>query len=1716
MVYSSDYGLIIMKEVFVRIVAAGLQVLLRHRACPCLGFFRRRLARFDSTVLRCLVLAGVLRGGLAMASDPGTVIAWGGYLDLQALHTPVPMTNGIALAARNCLVLGQDGRVTQPGAVQRPELTNIVAVASGDGHGLALRMDGAVLGWGENIHGQATPPASATNVSAVAAGGNFSLALRSNGTVVAWGYQLPGQAPTIGGLSNIVAIGAGQNHALAVKSDGMVVCWGDNTFDQCAVPVGLVDVIAVAGGNAHSLALKRDGSVVGWGGGSGNDTGQTQAPANATNVVAIAAGSLHSVALRGDGSIIGWGWNAFGQISFPQDETNFIAVSAGGETSCALTRRPVIISQPVSRTVLAGTNVSFSASALSAEPWTYQWLYMGTNLNNQSLATLQLTNVQVSHSGNYSVLVSNRSGSITSAPATLTVQPYPPAITLQPTNQTRLAGQNAHFVAAAVGAPPLLYQWQLNNGTIPGATNSSYMISNLTEFEEGTYKAIVRNAYGTSVTSTVTLTVNHPPSIMNSLTSVELPAGTNWILRAVADGNQPLAYQWRLEGTNIVGEIHASLALSNLQSTAAGQYSVVVSNAFGVITNAVATLTVVDSAPVIFTQPVSQVFLPGQTIGLRALAYGTAPLWSQWWHDGDPIPGATNTLLTLADLQSEHAGEYFITISNAFGATNSPVATLSAGDPYPGQVDWPSFGFAQVTTNTFSAPVGITHANDGSGRMFVVQQGGRIRTIQGSNVLAQPFLDISGRILTGGERGLLGMASAPGFATNGLFYVNYTRSPDGATVISRFRLTPDSNVADPNSEQIIKVIAQPYANHNGGQIAFGPDGYLYIGMGDGGNIGSTGDPLHNAQNPGSLLGKLLRIDVESGVSPYAVPTNNPFLGNSNYAPEIWALGLRNPWRFSFDRVVGDLYLGDVGHFRSEEIDFQPAGSAGGQNYGWRALEGLSAYVPVSGLDLSTLTAPVTVYDRTLGASVTGGYVYRGPNEPRMNGNYFFGDFISGRIWGLKFVGTNWQRFEIVDTTYGISTFGEDEQGRLYLADYSAGRVYQMNDSRTALRPTLSPTGGSFSNDQIVVVKSATPGATIHYTTDGREPTDLDPGVPSGSTLSIGASTALKLRAYRNDLSPSGVSSNNFSLQVAAPVFSPTSGPITNGTMIAINSATVGAVLRYTVDGSDPGPNSPVYAAPLALNGNTTLRAKAIKEGYANSSIVTVLYGWATVPTPEISPGTGIITNGTLVTINCAFPGAEIRYSTTGEPTLASSLYTGPFLIAGNSTLQARAWADTYRPSEIAMVNYDLLDYSPTVVQTYAGRGQAGYAEGAALQSEFNAPEGICVGPDGTVYVSDTGNNRIRKILPNHQVITFAGSGVSGSANGIGTNAAFSSPKGIALDASNNLYVADSRNLIRKITPSGTVSTLAAVGPDQTLWKLAVKTDGTIYAAGWMQIFQLNPDGTHAHYAGPGWCCPPDWSFEIGVALDPNGELFASVHARVVKLPTPDSYNIYAGNVGGFTDGPRLVARFGHRMDIALYPDGGWVMCDETRIRRIDTNGMVTTLAGTDQPGYQNGDGSAAAFNHLGAIAVDALGNIYVADSGNHRIRKISVDSDQDGIPDNLEGGTTPFVVGVDDRIVDSDQDGMNNTAEFQAGTDPWDADSFLAITALTIQTNDLPEVHWRSVAGKSYAVKYSDDFVSWSPLGGAMIATGSLAVVTDPTVVGSNPLRVYRVFVLTE
>lgn len=373
-----------------------------------------------------------------------------------------------------------------------------------------------------------------------------------------------------------------------------------------------------------------------------------------------------------------------------------------------------------------------------------------------------------------------------------------------------------------------------------------------------------------------------------------------------------------------------------------------------------------------------------------------------------------------------------MTVTPDMGASSTAAPTVSPAAyptlpnattfPNPDAYTW------ETVVSGLERPVDIQHAGDE--RLFIIEKAGRIRILQDVELVDFPFLDISDRIGSqGNEQGLLGLAFHPRYAENGLFFVNYT-DKGGDTVIARYQVTADPNSADPNSEVVLLRAKQPFSNHNGGALAFGPDGYLYAGLGDG---GLAGDPFGNAQKLDTFLGKILRLDVDSA-EPYAIPPDNPF------GSEIWAYGLRNPWRISFDPATGDLYIGDVGQNQWEEIDFIAAGTPGGMNFGWKYFEGTHAFDGTSPQE-AELTPPVAEYDHSQGCSVTGGYVYRG-TMPEWAGIYFYGDYCTETVWGLIRSDEGWQTQILFGAGGNITSFGQDETGEVYIAT-DGGQILRL-------------------------------------------------------------------------------------------------------------------------------------------------------------------------------------------------------------------------------------------------------------------------------------------------------------------------------------------------------------------------------------------------------------------------------------------------------------------------------------------------------------------------------------------------------------------------------------------------------------------------------------------------------------------------------------------------
>ncbi len=381
------------------------------------------------------------------------------------------------------------------------------------------------------------------------------------------------------------------------------------------------------------------------------------------------------------------------------------------------------------------------------------------------------------------------------------------------------------------------------------------------------------------------------------------------------------------------------------------------------------------------------------------------------------------------------------------GSDSGPAPGPSAPPPQSCAAGTPVQGAPQLTARLVASgldrPLDLQSVAGDREWLYVVEQGGRILALRNGQPQAAPFLDVSDRISAGGERGLLGLAFHPRFPSNRRFFVNYTDRA-GDTHISEFHAV-SSDRADPGSERELVFVRQPFANHNGGGLAFGTDGMLYAGLGDG---GSGGDPFGNGQRLDTLLGKMLRLDVDGG-SPYAIPADNPFRTAAGARAEIWAYGLRNPFRFAFDRATGDLYIGDVGQNEREEVDLGLASRKGGENYGWNIMEGLQCYRPASGCNRAGLTLPIHDYGHDAGCSITGGVVYRGCLMPALAGTYFFGDFCSGSVRSLRVSGgraTDLRTWSGIAGLHSISSFGVDADGEVHVVDYG-GSVYRLEPVR---------------------------------------------------------------------------------------------------------------------------------------------------------------------------------------------------------------------------------------------------------------------------------------------------------------------------------------------------------------------------------------------------------------------------------------------------------------------------------------------------------------------------------------------------------------------------------------------------------------------------------------------------------------------------------------------
>jgi sugar lactone lactonase YvrE len=529
-----------------------------------------------------------------------------------------------------------------------------------------------------------------------------------------------------------------------------------------------------------------------------------------------------------------------------------------------------------------------------------------------------------------------------------------------------------------------------------------------------------------------------------------------------------------------------------------------------------------------------------------------------------------------------------------------------------------------------------------------------------------------------------------------------------------------------------------------------------------------------------------------------------------------------------------------------------------------------------------------------------------------------------------------------------------------------------------------------------------------------------------------------------------------------------------------------------------------------------VNAFASAADHLDSELRTVFYNLLPAPAPVFNPSPGLLTNHSYISITTATTNAIIRYTIDGSiPDTNSSLYSSPLVFTNPMTLSARVFRDDLDPSAVQQGFYSLVDWESFVVTTVAGGASAGFSNAVGALARFSSPQGVCVDAFGNLYVADAGNNVIRKVIPSGLVTTFAGTGMAGSQTGPAESAQFSAPCDVAVDRLGNVYVADrGNNRICKIETNGIVTALASVSTGG-LWQMSIDSSGNIYVGSNGTVQKILPDGTVVGVGGSmNYTCSDGWCTFVGAGVDAFTNAYAATEFKIWRITPGGFTELFAGPGGysqGFSDGPRLLALFQGPEAIAFDSSTNMIVTDQFRIRKIRQDGWVSTIAGTGDWGYRNGRGSEAMFNSAYGLCVDTNQNIYVADSANNCIRKISPDTARVGIADDWQRAHFGYV-GIDPNA-DPDHDGMNNYTEFWAGTDPLDSDSVLVIKSVSVVSNGYTQITWPSATTKNYTVKYSDDMRTWNTLQSAMPGNGSTLSIVDSNPLVNEPRRFYRVFV---
>ena len=1740
-----------------------------------------RFWKFCTVLITLLWSSGLSRG----QTMGGTVVAWGDdFLGDTAVPPGLADATAVSGGSFLSLALLTNGTVSVWGNLgygQTPPagLSNVRAISAGDGFNLAFSDGVGVVAWGgHNNYGETTVPPGLLNCTAVAAGVQHSVALKQDGTVVAWGQNSAGQATVPAGLSNVVAIAAGEAHTLALRTDGTVVGWGGDTFRQIDIPGGFSNVVAIAAGYNHSLALRGDGTVLAWG---RSDFGAIAVPAELSNVVAIAGGEEHSLALRGDGTVVGWGYDFYGQCDPPAEATNLVDIAAGVYHSLALRNSAVsfVAHQAVERTVYSGSTVLLAAGALAVPGASCQWQLNGTNISGATGTVLWLANIKPSNAGSYRVVSTNSSGAATSSNLNLTVVTTLPIITCQPTNNTSAPGLPMTFAVSAVGSLPLSYQWLMNGTNIAGATDSALILTNLQLSDEGTYNVVLSNAYGSVTSANAFLDVLDLAETLNTTNLVWTTSGdalwfsqqlethdgvaaaqsgainynSQSVLQTTVSGPGVLTFWWKVESQP--GNDHVSFSANGVENVRVSggpgwqQQSVYIGAGAQALqwvyfeTDWVATgqdagwvdqvnFVPGGTPPFITLNPTNQIVLLGANATLNATALGTPPLRYQWQFNLTNLPGATNVSLALTNAQFADEGSYTLVVSNVFGFTNTTAAYLNVVDFTEAlnatNLVWSSAGDAPWYPQTATTHDGVAALRSGAitgNHQSVVQTAvdgpGTLSfwwmvSSETNNDCASFLIDgaeqsrISGTVnwqqrtyyLLPGTHSLTWKYSKNATINSGadavwLDQVVYTNGGTAPIIAAG----PMDQVTLLGSNATFAVTTQgtaPFSFQwlfNGNSIPDATNSTLSLAGVQVTNTGNYQVVLANDYGvTTSSSAKLSLVNVvawgagknnlgfwpDNGQS--ALATNlvgvKAIAGGGGHSlalqanGRVAAWGLNSSGQTNVPTTLTNAMAVAAGMYYSLALKSNGTVSAWGSgNYSITT-------VPAAATNVVALTAG---WYHSLVLKSNGTIVAWGAGTIQSSSPHFGQSMVPTDLAGVMAVAAGGYHSLALRTNGTVVAWGWNASGQtnvpaglsnvMAIAAGASNSIALKNDG------TVVAWGGNgygqanippgLSNVVAISAGAAhnmalkNDGTLAVWGLNGNSQTNVPLGVSNMVAIAAGAwhSLAIINMGPATFLGPPGnwtiFKGNEVTLTLPFVGVAPMSYQwVHNGTNVV--DGTYLSLAITNAQFTDAG----IYQLLVsnAYGATTSVSAVLTVNDTAPYFIVqpTDLFVW---PKSDATFSTGVggippfyyqwqfnganlsgATNSALTITNARLANAgsyqvvvDNLYGSTTSTVATLTLPLPPTIIA--QPAGQTVWVGSNATFSVTASGTGPFNYQwqlngsnivNNIITTVAGNGIAIYAGdgGVATNASLNSPYGVTMDGFGNVYVADTSNHRIRRVDTNGVITTVAGKGTGGySGDGAAaTNASLNNPAGVVLDASGNLYVADRNNSrIRRVGTNGIITTVAGGGSSygdggpatnaslNQPYGIALSASGSLYIVDCSahRVRAVSTNGIITTVAGKG---SPGFSGDggtatsanlngpTGAALDPMGNLYiadsGNCRIRIVAtngvITTMAGYGIagYFGDrvaaTSALLNNPSCVALDGFRN---LYiADSG-----NNRIREVDTNGIITTVVGVGKAGF-SGDGNAATsagLNLPSGVALDPAGNLYFADRSNQRVRKVA-------------------------------------------------------------------------------------------------------------------------------